>query len=113
MSGGPIEQHRANEFIRECQNSATRKRAYISSRQNDNGNSKRELFIGTSMSAVALERSDLLSGIGDTDGHAAASQFTPEEFRMWETACTVEIDISAADLVVVLKVRIPAIFVRD
>lgn len=99
MSGGAGEQHEAN-----CQYSPLQSRAYITSQQADDFNASNKLVIGRPMSSIAIARSDLLSGLGSTAGHAVASQFSHEEYRMWETACSVELDISAADLVVVLKV---------
>lgn len=89
----------------DCLHRSAQHRAFLSSRPADDPNAARELVIGNSMSEIAIDRSDFLSGFGNIDGHAAAGHFSTEEVRMWEAACTAEIEISVDELVVVLKVR--------
>lgn len=64
------------------------------------------IVIGSQVSQVAVRRSALLSGMEHTEGLASLpAHLSPEDVNLWNTACTVSLDLTADELVTVLKVR--------
>ena len=63
------------------------------------------VLVGGRIRPEARQRSDLLSGIGNTDGIAALpNEISPDELHLWQAACVVGREPSTAELVTVLKV---------
>lgn len=68
-----------------------------------NGNA---VMIGNRMTEAAIKRSEVLSGIEHTEGLASLpAQLSPEDVRLWQTACSVDFEVSLDEIVTVLKVR--------
>lgn len=72
---------------------------------NDEGLTEHSIVIGHCVRHEAAIRSDVLSGIGDTEGLATLpGLLSPEDIQLWQTACVVECHLSTSELVTVAKV---------
>lgn len=86
----------------------SRKRSYVALAENLENTQEEEslVVIGNCVSANAIRRSGLLSGIESTEGIASLpSQLSPEDVKLWETSYLVDIELPLDELVTVLKVR--------
>lgn len=72
---------------------------------NDDSSADHSIVVGHCLRQEAAMRSDVLSGIGDTEGLATLpGLLSPEDIQLWQTACVVECQLSTPELVTVAKV---------
>lgn len=72
----------------------------------DENSTEHSIVIGHCLRQEAAVRSDVLSGIGDTEGLATLpGLLSPEDIQLWQAACVVECHLSTTELVTVAKVR--------
>lgn len=73
---------------------------------NEDTSADHSIIIGHCLRQEAAVRSDVLSGIGETEGLATLpGLLSPEDIQLWQTACVVECHLSTSELVTVAKVR--------
>lgn len=92
-----------------------RKRSHVALTEGDSSTAIHEhaIVVGSCVTAKAVTRSGLLSGIKTTEGLASLpGKITPQDVSLWETACLVDIDFHPDELVAVLKVRLRPVLIR-
>lgn len=85
----------------------SQKRSYVSLIQDADTPSKDQhvVVVGNSVSRKAIRRSNLLKGVEATEGLACLpGKISQEEFKLWEAACVVNVELHSFELSSLLKV---------
>lgn len=93
------------------------KRGYVTLAQsNDKPSTSNDdddaVVVGVRVSRKVVRRSGLLAGIKDTEGLASLpAGLCPQDVKLWETACTFNIETRVDELVTILQVCCPPLCV--